>query len=61
MKRTIIALAKKSVTQTKKITWEMPKEQRKLKESWTGTKQILKIPKNQKDKKKIKNIKNSKT
>ena len=35
MKRTIIVLAKKSVKHTKKITWQMPKEQRKLKKSWT--------------------------
>ena len=35
MKRTIIVLAKKSVKQTKKITWKMPKKQRKLKKSWT--------------------------
>ena len=38
MKRTIIVLAKKSVKQTKKITWEIPKKHRKLKKSWTESK-----------------------
>ena len=38
MKRTIIVLAKKSVKQTKKITWKMPKKQRKIKKSWTELK-----------------------